>query len=558
MALRFSSLPGGRLENLRDRAAGSLLSALTSAGTVYRGRFTWNYSIQVGWGVRRVAMLSARRRSVDFGRINGMVFGRINGMQRKPPITLALLVAIVAVWVAPEILGDFHREVALCPARLMAGLDPPHWSILSTFVHADDGGWHLYYNMVALLAKGLVLEDSLGSERFAAMTALLVIGGTLVHIVLAYTLTMLLGVANTYHGCVVGFSGVLFGMSVIVTHSPQVARRYPMPPSAVHKFMPTLEVKHVVWVELILASLVQWNVSSGAHLSGLLTGLFYVHGAAVRQWLRLWLSHGALQIRQGLSRNTLAPPSICRTPGFAIGDTVDLRGLYPPHEHWDLNNSAGLIMGRRGVGDDQLQYIVLVDGVTEPVYLPPQYLVPVNQPRPGRRYGSVAVRGRSPSPAVPSRPSSRGRSPSPASSRRSVTTALRRRQDEEYAAALQADLAKQAEQQAPECQRNQNEQQSPHHDQLRTGQRVAYTDRSAGGTTYTVEIVHIERAVAVGEQPFYTVKLPNGTERQTEGRRLRPLSNSTGTGAQSTPSREEIMRQRRSARFSNQAAFGNR
>ena len=129
------------------------------------------------------------------------------------------------IWFMLELLG----QPALCPSRLMAGYTPPHWAIAWNVVHADDGGWHLLYNMASLLAKGLLLELSVGSEQFAALVTVLVLLTSLFYIVLAWILTAVLGVASTYNGCVVGFSGVLFGLSVVINHSPGVARRQPMP-----------------------------------------------------------------------------------------------------------------------------------------------------------------------------------------------------------------------------------------------------------------------------------------------------------------------------------------
>ena len=160
-----------------------------------------------------------RRRSVDPRALlaGTQLLQRVLAMQRKPPVTLALLAANAACWAAPQILGP--GRPALCPSRLMAGFDPPYWSMLFHLVHADDGGWHLYYNMAALLAKGLVLEQSLGSEQFAAMLVLLAMGTSLAYITLAYVLTVLIGVAPTYYGCVVGFSGVLFPRVCASTHS---------------------------------------------------------------------------------------------------------------------------------------------------------------------------------------------------------------------------------------------------------------------------------------------------------------------------------------------------
>jgi hypothetical protein len=58
--------------------------------------------------------------------------------------------------------------------------------------------------------------------------------------------------------------------------------------------------------------------------------------------------------------------------------------------------------------------------------------------------------------------------------------------------------------------------------ELVEGQVVNYLEWSTG-RTLTVTIVHIERSVAAGEAPFFTVKLPDNSERQTEGGRLTAL-----------------------------------
>ena len=55
---------------------------------------------------------------------------------------------------------------------------------------------------------------------------------------------------------------------------------------------------------------------------------------------------------------------------------------------------------------------------------------------------------------------------------------------------------------------------------LEKGGTAEYDDR-AQGRKEMMTVVHVERAVGPGEEPFYTVRLPDGTERQTERSRLR-------------------------------------
>eukprot|EP01046_Picozoa_sp_COSAG06_P022189 COSAG06_NODE_1704_length_8655_cov_104.626812_5_plen_589_part_00 len=61
--------------------------------------------------------------------------------------------------------------------------------------------------------------------------------------------------------------------------------------------------------------------------------------------------------------------------------------------------------------------------------------------------------------------------------------------------------------------------------ELVVGQQVEYEDRARGNRKLVVRLVHIERAVGPGEEPFYTIELPDGGgERQTERSRLRVLT----------------------------------
>ena len=67
--------------------------------------------------------------------------------------------------------------------------------------------------------------------------------------------------------------------------------------------------------------------------------------------------------------------------------------------------------------------------------------------------------------------------------------------------------------------------------EITEGQVVEYDDRAAGRKVL-VRVVHVERAVAAGESPFFTVELPNGAgERQTERTRLRVVANPAAAAA---------------------------
>jgi len=93
--------------------------------------------------------------------------------------------------------------------------------VYAPIAHADD--LHLYYNVTSLLVKGVLLEQRLGSDVFAAFVAFGVLAGSALYYGLA---TLLAAIAPALAaGCAVGFSGVLFAMKVALDASaPGVAR----------------------------------------------------------------------------------------------------------------------------------------------------------------------------------------------------------------------------------------------------------------------------------------------------------------------------------------------
>merc|ERR1711988_44142 len=144
-------------------------------------------------------------------------------------------------------------------------------------MHASDGGYHLMYNMMSLLWKGVSLELEMGSDNFALMTAALLVMSHTLFIPAAYLVTSTFG-ADTYYSCAVGFSAVLFALKVVLNHSETGNRAvsYWGIPFPVH-------AKYAAWAELVLISLVSQNASFVGHLCGILAGLIWLHTAPALQ-----------------------------------------------------------------------------------------------------------------------------------------------------------------------------------------------------------------------------------------------------------------------------------
>jgi rhomboid domain-containing protein 1 len=84
----------------------------------------------------------------------------------------------------------------------------------SPLLHADD--LHLLYNVSSFLYKGSQLEPALRTLPFAALLTELALVSQALYVALAATG---LAVGPRMNSCAVGFSGVLFGLKVVLTHN---------------------------------------------------------------------------------------------------------------------------------------------------------------------------------------------------------------------------------------------------------------------------------------------------------------------------------------------------
>jgi hypothetical protein len=137
---------------------------------------------------------------------------------------------------------------------------------------------HLYYNTTSLFAKGMLLERSVGTERFLTIVFALLVLDAVLFVGMAYALTELLLLCDTYQGCTVGFSGVLFGISALMRSEGYRHRIFVGDTVRIPLLGIRVDIEHAVWYELVLASVLQYNVSFVGHLSGIVAGLLIAHG----------------------------------------------------------------------------------------------------------------------------------------------------------------------------------------------------------------------------------------------------------------------------------------
>ncbi|KAK3561298.1 hypothetical protein QTP86_030710 [Hemibagrus guttatus] len=186
------------------------------------------------------------------------------GTENIPPATLATLGLNVYLFLFPvkPILqtcvsvqqaywhGDWHRL------------------LLSPFHHVDD--WHLYYNMVSFLWKGIKLERRLGTTGFAYLLSVFSLLTGLIYLLLEAGLTELTDDSSFSMQCAVGFSGVLFGLKVVNNYYNPGGVQYIMGFPVANRY--------ACWLELVLIHILNPGTSFVGHLSGILVGLLYTTG----------------------------------------------------------------------------------------------------------------------------------------------------------------------------------------------------------------------------------------------------------------------------------------
>lgn len=196
------------------------------------------------------------------------VVGEYCRLENKPPVTAGLLAANTLIYLRPGFLDRILptlNEVWFNPYLILKQRDLKRF-ILSAFYHIGES--HLVYNMMSLLWKGIQLETLKGSAEFASMVSALLVMSQGITLILAKFLLLVFDYEKAYyHEYAVGFSGVLFGMKVVLNSQSS---------SYTNVYGLMVPARHAAWAELILIQLLVPGVSFLGHLGGMLAGIVYI------------------------------------------------------------------------------------------------------------------------------------------------------------------------------------------------------------------------------------------------------------------------------------------
>jgi len=197
-----------------------------------------------------------------------------------PPVTAALIVANVAMFLLNGATGDLLVSLALWPfgASQFAGVGFAPWQLV-TYAFLHGSVLHLFFNMLALYMFGGAIEQVFGSRRFLTYYLVCVVSAALTQLLVAV-------LTGGYYPTI-GASGGVFGLLLaygLYFPNNRVMLLFPPIPMPARMFVLVYAV-----LELVMGVTgAQSGVAHFAHLGGMVGGfimLRYWRGACAT-WRR--------------------------------------------------------------------------------------------------------------------------------------------------------------------------------------------------------------------------------------------------------------------------------
>lgn len=184
-----------------------------------------------------------------------------------PPTTLGVIIVCASIHAIQNILGWNLRLFTMCP-RLILFTHEYYRVFTAVFFHANL--MHIGMNMLSTAAISSALEKQLGTLRllFSIWWAILLTSA--IYILIAYAAYVFFGYDSWMYQHAVGYSGIIFHMSVLES------RLHPGPRSVFGIFSVPASV--YPWVLLLVLQLIMPNLSFLGHLAGILTGTLEFYG----------------------------------------------------------------------------------------------------------------------------------------------------------------------------------------------------------------------------------------------------------------------------------------
>ncbi|MGK3734319.1 MAG: membrane associated rhomboid family serine protease [Bacillariaceae sp.] len=202
-----------------------------------------------------------------------------DALRQLPAATLGVIVICVFLWIIQIALGWNIQLFTMCP-RLILYMNEYYRIFTSVFNHANLT--HIGMNMLSMSTISTVLEKRIGTLRLLFSIWWSILLTSTIYIIIAYTAYKIFGYDTWMYQHSIGFSGIIFHLSVLESYLNPGKRSifgFFSVPSFVYP-----------WALLLILQLILPGLSFLGHLSGILTGTLEYYGV----WDRLFLSDSFL------------------------------------------------------------------------------------------------------------------------------------------------------------------------------------------------------------------------------------------------------------------------
>ena len=181
---------------------------------------------------------------------------------------MVVVLLCTVLYIFQILVGPTVSAVTFSP-RLVMGLGDCYCIITSALYHG--GFMHIAMNMMSMVAIGGSLEKHMGTLSMAVTILHSIIWTSVLYTVIAWMAFAVFDYEKLWFQHSVGFSGVLFHLSVLECHMG------PLQPRNLFGIV-SVSPQWYPWVLWIVLQFILPNLSFLGHLSGIVVGTLHLHG----------------------------------------------------------------------------------------------------------------------------------------------------------------------------------------------------------------------------------------------------------------------------------------
>ena len=190
-----------------------------------------------------------------------------DALRQLPPATLGVIAICVFLFIIQITMTWDIQLFTMCP-RLILFMNEYYRIFTSVFFHANL--MHIGMNMLSTSTISTVLEKRIGTLRLIVSIWWSILLTSIIYIIIAYTAYIIFGYDTWMYQHSIGFSGIIFHLSVLESYLHPGQR-------SVFGFFSVPSFVYP-WALLLILQLIMPNLSFLGHLSGILTGTLEYYG----------------------------------------------------------------------------------------------------------------------------------------------------------------------------------------------------------------------------------------------------------------------------------------